>query len=285
MKANNKTHWRFVTGSGLACGLVLSAINLSPAWADTNISFTEKYAWSENTGWWNLRPSTADGVNVGEKILTGYAWSENLGWINMGSGNPDVSGYYPNTTANNWGVNHNAVTGALSGYAWGENVGWINFGTGFTGVSISTGSYPRSFDGWAWGENIGWIQFSDINVPNNAQLSAPTKVDLVSFTARRGSAADTVQLEWRTCAELNHAGFHLWRSVKPKGGYHRITSELIGASGGVDDCEPYRYQDDRTNAGWGNHYRLEMLDNQGDSWFSAPIQAEQKPFSAIGRET
>jgi hypothetical protein len=110
-----------------------------------------RYAWGENIGWINFKPSQGPGVTVTSTGLTGYAWGENIGWINL---NP-LSGGVVNDGAGN-----------LSGYAWGENIGWISFscqntntcGTANYGVFIdpTTGI----FSGYAWGENIGWINFA-----------------------------------------------------------------------------------------------------------------------------
>ena len=123
------------------------------AWAsDGNIDTNNKYAWSENAGWLNFRP-TNGGVTVHGTYLSGYAWVENIGWITLGSG----TGPYSNTTNTNWGVNRNSDTNALSGYAWSENSGWINFGSTNSDVTVNTST--GEFDGYAWAENVGWIHF------------------------------------------------------------------------------------------------------------------------------
>ena len=67
-------------------------------WASGNISDTYKYAWSENSGWQNFRP-TYGGVTVHDSYLSGYVWGQNIGWISLGSG----SGPYANTNNTNWG--------------------------------------------------------------------------------------------------------------------------------------------------------------------------------------
>ena len=102
-----------------------------------------RYAWGENVGGINFKPSQGPGVTVTSSALTGYAWGENIGWINL--------------SPTGGGVVNDGV-GNLSGYTWGENVGWINFGPGSGGVKIDP--LTGLFSGWAWGENIGWINFS-----------------------------------------------------------------------------------------------------------------------------
>ncbi|MDX2114590.1 MAG: hypothetical protein SFZ24_03070 [Planctomycetota bacterium] len=134
----------------------------APAFAQSNIDPSRKFAWSENCGWTNWRDALggAQGVDVGPIFLKGFIYGENIGWINTGNG----SGPYANTDGSNFGVNILA-SGFLSGLAWGENVGWINFGTqptvGPQGARFD--SVAGRFRGYAWGENIGWINLDDPN--------------------------------------------------------------------------------------------------------------------------
>jgi hypothetical protein len=135
--------------------LFLSALSgIYPALADEgNISKTDKYAWSENTGWINFRPAYG-GVTVHDTYLSGYAWSANIGWIKLGN---DSGGPYQNTAANNWGINTDAE-GRLSGYGWSETWGWISFKTNYSQVTIDP---EGRFDGYAWSQNVGWIHFQN----------------------------------------------------------------------------------------------------------------------------
>jgi hypothetical protein len=108
-----------------------------------------KYAYGENVGWFNLKPSYGPGVLVYDGKLTGYIWQENIGWINL-------------SPASYGGVTYNSNR-HLSGFAWGENVGWINFNPTVTGDPNNYGvkiGLNGNFSGWAWGENIGWIDFN-----------------------------------------------------------------------------------------------------------------------------
>ena len=87
-----------------------------------NFSGDHKWAWAENTGWFNFQP-THEGVTVADDGLTGYLWAENIGWVKLDyDGIPGAT----NTTSTNWGVTNDG-NGNLGGYAWGENVGWIKF--------------------------------------------------------------------------------------------------------------------------------------------------------------
>jgi hypothetical protein len=102
-----------------------------------------KYAYGENAGWFNFRPTLGVGVTLRNGNVSGYAWQENIGWINL-----SPASYGGVTYDSGWN---------LSGYAWGENVGWIKFNPNYGGVTIDSAG---NFSGWAWGENIGWIHFN-----------------------------------------------------------------------------------------------------------------------------
>ena len=124
-----------------------------------------RYAWGENVGWINFKPSFGPGVTVTDRGLSGYAWGENSGWINLSL--PDIGVF-------------NDGNGNLSGYAWAENVGWISFSCENTG-SCGTVDYgviidpaTGKFFGQAWGENIGWVSFrSTGSVPYGVTTSWP----------------------------------------------------------------------------------------------------------------
>ena len=150
MKRNNRSiiHSAMI---GLMCTYLFSLQNVL---AETNISESYKYAWSENVSWQNWR-STNSQVTLETLYLKGYVWAENVGWIKLGV---DAGGPYGNTNESDWGVNHDA-SGNLSGYAWSENAGWVNFNPSRGGVTISTST--NKFDGYAWGERIGWIHFQN----------------------------------------------------------------------------------------------------------------------------
>ncbi len=96
----------------------------------------------------------------------------------------------------------------------------------------------------------------------------------VPGSARSGSRLGSVRLEWKTCSELDYAGFHLWRAEQKNGTYVRITSELIRAAGKVHDCVAYHFRDDTAKARRVYHYRLEALDTEGSSCFYGPVRLE-----------
>lgn len=136
-----------------------SALGAGPV---SNIDPIDRFAWSENTGWFNFRP-VGSGMMVYDDHLEGYAWSENMGWIKLGSHTGGSPCTYANTSTSDWGVNRNGTS--LSGMAWSENAGWIKFNPLYGGVTVDPVS--GTFDGYAWGENIGWIHFRNDILPYN----------------------------------------------------------------------------------------------------------------------
>jgi len=134
-----------------------------------------KYAWGENVGWINFKPSQGPGVTVTDTAVTGTAWGENIGWVNLSPANGGV-------------VNDGA--GNLSGYAWGENVGWIKFNPSNGGVTIGS---DGKFAGYAWGENIGWIKFGAANsCLETSWRQADLTPDPFTFVVRTGMARNTL---------------------------------------------------------------------------------------------
>ena len=133
------------------CGIMLFIGGMAGAQNIDPDDDGSRYAYSENVGWVNFRPSTGAGVMVSDDGLTGFAWGENVGWINLDPLNGGVinDGY-----------------GNLSGYAWSENTGWISFSCENTAdcasvdYRVTIDPLTGEFGGRAWGENIGWVTFS-----------------------------------------------------------------------------------------------------------------------------
>lgn len=125
--------------------------------AATTINDPNQYAYGANVGWISARGDVVHGAAIGPSYCTGYAWSANCGWISLGNG-PTNGWRYSNTSANDWGVNHDGL-GNLTGYAYGANIGWIAFEQirGLPRIDLRTGD----FSGHAWGANVGWIGFSN----------------------------------------------------------------------------------------------------------------------------
>ncbi len=171
---------------------MISLFLSSPALAQTNVDFTNKFSWSENCGWMNWRdagnPVGQQGVRIDEsgRYMSGFIWCENIGWMNLGNGTPANGSSYANTTGTDFGVNIDVVTGNLSGMAWGENVGWINFSGGHIAAGASSAAritltQPRRLFGYAWGENIGWINLNAAEAGKFVGFDLDGECDSIDF--------------------------------------------------------------------------------------------------------
>lgn len=87
---------------------------------------------------------------------------------------------------------------------------------------------------------------------------AMTAADVVSFSAKRGQAANVIV--WRTATETKIAGFNVWRGTK-KANARLIAAKRSGQAGGAS----YRYVD---RTGPSAHYRLQIVWRSGArTWF------------------
>ena len=112
-----------------------------PCRADSSINEANKYAYGANVGWINARGDITNGAVIGEFVCSSYLYGANIGWIHLGDGSPTNGVRYGNTSADDYGVNHDGL-GNLSGYACGANVGWIVFETNYgkPKVNLLTGN-------------------------------------------------------------------------------------------------------------------------------------------------
>jgi len=97
-------------------------------------------------------------------ICSGYLYAANVGWICLGNGAPADGIRYANTSAHDFGVNHDGL-GRLEGYAWGANIGWLTFtnrdagGLAYDGPRVDL--FTGKLSGYAWSANAGWISLSN----------------------------------------------------------------------------------------------------------------------------
>jgi lysophospholipase L1-like esterase len=105
---------------------------------------------------------------------------------------------------------------------------------------------------------LGWFRFrtTSITVP----------VELARFEA--SGEVGCVVLRWEAASEIDHLGYHVWRSLEADSGYERLTAELVrGAS-------PYAYVDRTIERGRLYYYRLEAVDRAGGSQFFGPVRGQ-----------
>jgi hypothetical protein len=182
--------------------------------AQTNVSSTDKFSWSENCGWMNWAdagsPTGTQGALIAGSFGSGFVWMENTGWVNLGDGTPGNGVSYANATGADFGLNISG-DGSLSGLAWGENIGWINF----TLPTLPVVQRPRldidRLRGYAWGENIGWINLDDANhfVAIESGACSGCAADYNQDGGIDGSDVQAFFADWENaagCSDVNQDG-------------------------------------------------------------------------------
>ena len=97
------------------------------------------------------------------------------------------------------------------------------------------------------------------------EFETETVVELVTFTAVEQGGQ--VQLAWETAAELDTAGFNLYRAASANGPYTQVNALLIAAQG--PQGGQYTAQDNPGAGTW--YYRLEDVDTHGAGTFHGPV--------------
>jgi len=124
------------------------------------VNVTNCHAYGANSGWLDARGDEGtNGMVVGEYYCSGYIYAANVGWLSLGDGTP-ANGYaYANSSATDYGVNHDRM-GNLTGYAYGANIGWVTFETNYgkPRVDLCTGN----LSGYVFSGNVGWLSLSNV---------------------------------------------------------------------------------------------------------------------------
>ena len=231
--------------------------------ADGNISSTNKYAWAENGGWHNFRPSHG-GVTVhldgSNSFLSGYAWGENIGWVKLAA---STNGPFNNDATNDWGVNMD-TNWNLSGYAWNENAGWINFDSAHSQVTID--SSTGSFDGYAWGENEGWVHFKNVSSSNAYNVQTVALTASANVSATDGTYTDKVWVSWSLVP--NATSYEVWRSATFSVDYASKLTEV----------SPTNYSDTSASPGARYYYWVRPLNVYGDY---GPMSSNDSGYRAL----
>ena len=154
-----------------------------------------------------------------------------------------------------------------------DNDGWAA-ADWLAGTAVAPGS-SITFTYLAEGECIPsdeahWLGFGDLLDTDEGTYEDPfLLVELVSFTAEAEVASGQATLSWETAAEIDNAGFHIWRSETEYGQYARITKDLIPAEGDETTGAVYSYIDTSATPGKLYFYKLEDIDYSGNSAFHA----------------
>ena len=103
----------------------------------------------------------------------------------------------------------------------------------------------------------------------------PTAVTLASFTAQTHGAGSVV-LAWETTAEVDNAGFNLYRATVVDGPYARFNATFIAAEGDPVSGASYIFLDNGLPPGT-YYYKLEDVDTGGQTTLHGPVSAVVPP--------
>lgn len=95
---------------------------------------------------------------------------------------------------------------------------------------------------------------------------APTAVQLSGLTATPALRSSGVVLSWETSMEVNHQGFHVYRSDEVNGSYARLTDALITGH------SPYQWIDTSARGGMRYYYMVGAVDMAGAEVRYGPVE-------------
>jgi hypothetical protein len=123
-----------------------------------------------------------------------------------------------------------------------------------------------------------WVELGLPGSPATSEpqlsISVVTAVRLVSFESL-SNGDGTVTLRWETAAELDNAGFNLYRATTSDGPYIKVNDQLIPGQGTGYGAR-YSYLD-TPPASTSFYYKLEDIDYYGMSTFHGPIEVQLAP--------
>jgi len=109
----------------------------------------------------------------------------------------------------------------------------------------------------------------------------PTLIEL-SFFSATPKLGGTV-LQWSTEAEINNAGFNLYRSESENGEYIKINPSLIPSQGSPTQGAAYEFSDKNVQNRKTYYYKMEDIDINGVSTFHGPESAMPRLLYSLGR--
>jgi len=102
------------------------------------------------------------------------------------------------------------------------------------------------------------------------EFEEPTAITLASFTAEAG--VGSVTLAWETAAEIDNAGFNLYRAASADGPWTQINGAIIAAQGSPASGAAYNFLDAGIPADT-CYYKLEDVDYNGAATLHGPTSA------------
>ena len=107
--------------------------------------------------------------------------------------------------------------------------------------------------------------------PTTTTTAPATLINLSSFTAT--PKFSKVIIQWSTEAEIDNAGFNLYRSESEDGEYIKINDSLIPAQGSSTQGASYEFIDNDVKNRKTYYYKLEDIDLNGISTMHGPVSA------------
>lgn len=106
-----------------------------------------------------------------------------------------------------------------------------------------------------------------------------TLIRLASFTAV--PKFFKVAVQWATEAEIDNAGFNLYRAESKDGIYTKINKQIIPADGSAIQGASYEYLDRDVQNGKTYWYKLEDIDLNGTATMHGPVSATPRLFNGL----
>jgi hypothetical protein len=220
-----------------------------------------------NSGTDTIGRANLDGTSPDDSFITGASNPSGIAvdgsyiyWTNYGAG-----GTIGRANLDGSGVNQNFITGIVSSIALTVDANYIYWTT--------TDDIGRAnIDGS--GADAAWIADVGSNTRGVAVNATATPVTLVAFTAR--AVREDIKVHWETAAEIDTAGFHVWRRAATDEEFERVTGKLIPGEGNPFSGAAYSWLDTAVEPGTAYWYKLEDIDYAGVSSFHGPVRAVRK---------
>lgn len=124
--------------------------------------------------------------------------------------------------------------------------------------------------------HISYVYKTDSGVSRTLKyasyINTNNMIQLKLFAAKMED--QQVLVYWETAAEVDNAGFYIWRSNQQDGLFTRLNDTLIPSEGGSTWGAFYSYYDPAALHGQTYYYKLEDVDYQGISTFHGPIHID-----------
>ena len=116
-------------------------------------------------------------------------------------------------------------------------------------------------------------------IPSTTTTVPPTIIKLSYFAAT--PKAGKVILQWNTEAEIDNAGFNIYRAESETGKYIRINDSIVPAKGLATQGASYEFIDTDVKNRNTYYYKLEDIDLNGTSTMHGPVSATPRLLVGI----